>query len=221
MRLPVVAFLIAISAVLTRSVIIKTMVFQTESSNSFVEMVPMKPLNLNAFTLCMRVATELKGEREVILFAYRTQYYDELNVWRELDGRLSFYLSGEGVSFDLPQIGALETQLCFTWDSRSGAATIFMDGRKSLSKIYKKGHTIRPGGKVIIGQDPDSFMGEYDAKQSFVGEISDVNLWDSVLPASTIQEIYAGKRTARGNIFDWEAIDLKVNGQVDIIPREL
>lgn len=67
--------------------IIKTLVFSTDTSNSYVEMVPLKPLNLRAFTLCMRVATELSGEREVILFAYRTGDYDELNVWRELDGR--------------------------------------------------------------------------------------------------------------------------------------
>lgn len=63
------------------------MVFPAESSNSYVEMVPLKPLFLGAFTLCMRVATELSGEREIILFAYRTGDYDELNVWRELDGR--------------------------------------------------------------------------------------------------------------------------------------
>jgi len=62
-------------------------VFPQETSTSYVEMVPLKPLALKAFTLCMRVATELKGEREVILFAYRTHDYDELNVWRELDGR--------------------------------------------------------------------------------------------------------------------------------------
>lgn len=72
---------------LSGSVPIQTLVFPSETSTSYVEMVPLKPLNLKAFTLCMRVATELSGEREIILFAYRTQYYDELNVWRELDGR--------------------------------------------------------------------------------------------------------------------------------------
>lgn len=66
---------------------IKSVVFPAESSNSLVEMVPLQPLNLRAFTLYMRVATELTGEREIILFAYRTGDYDELNVWRELDGR--------------------------------------------------------------------------------------------------------------------------------------
>lgn len=69
------------------SVTIKTLVFPRESTSSYVEMVPKTSLSLKAFTLCMRVATELSGKREVILFAYRTQNDDELNVWRELDGR--------------------------------------------------------------------------------------------------------------------------------------
>ncbi|XP_049926157.1 pentraxin fusion protein-like [Epinephelus moara] len=221
MRLSASLFLVAVSVVVSGSVIIKTLVFPTDTSNSYVEMVPLKPLNLRAFTLCMRVATELSGEREVILFAYRTEDYDELNVWRELDGRLSFYLSGEGVLFQVPQLGAQQTHLCATWDSSSGAATLFMDGRKSLTKIYKKGHAIRPGGKVIIGQDPDNYLGDFDIKQSFVGEISDVNMWDSVLSESTIKDMYSGKRVPRGNVFDWETTQLKVNGQVDIVHSEL
>uniref|UniRef100_A0A8C9YVD1 Pentraxin family member n=1 Tax=Sander lucioperca TaxID=283035 RepID=A0A8C9YVD1_SANLU len=143
---------------------IKTLVFPSETSTSYVEMVPQKPLNLRAFTLCMRVATELTGKREIIRFAYRTQSYDELNVWRELDGRLSFYLAGEPVFFRVPEIGALQTHLCVTWDSSSGAAALFMDGRKSLTKIYNKGHTVQPGGKVIIGQDPDNYVGSFDAR---------------------------------------------------------
>lgn len=49
---------------------------------------------MSAFTLCMRLATELTAvpEREIILFAYRTADYDELNVWRELDGRYTILL---------------------------------------------------------------------------------------------------------------------------------
>lgn len=64
-----------------------SVVFPRETNTAYVELVPQKLLSLQAFTLCMRVATELGGEREIILFAYRTQEFDELNVWRELDGR--------------------------------------------------------------------------------------------------------------------------------------
>ncbi|XP_037647211.1 pentraxin fusion protein-like [Sebastes umbrosus] len=215
------AALILVCVVLAGGVTIKTMVFPSETATSYVEMVPQKPLNMNAFTLCMRVATELSGEREVILFAYRTGDFDELNVWRELDGRLSFYLSGEGVMFQVPQLGALQTHLCVTWESSSGAAALFMNGRKSLTKIYKKGHRVRPGGKVIIGQDPDVYLGDFDAKQSFVGEISDVNLWDSVLSDSTIQDMFSGKRVPRANVFDWETTELKINGEVEVVNIEL
>ena len=61
--------------------------FPEETASSLVELTPAKPLSLDAFTLCLRFATELKGKREVILFAYRTQTIDELNVWRTTDGR--------------------------------------------------------------------------------------------------------------------------------------
>ncbi|KAM4534532.1 C-reactive protein-like [Fundulus diaphanus] len=190
----------------------RSLVFTSETNTSYVEMIPQKPLSLKAFTLCMRVATELSGRREIILFAYRTRDFDELNVWRELDGRLSFYLSGDGVFFQVPGLGALQTHLCVTWDSSSGAAALFIDGRKSLTKIYRKGHTIRGGGRVLLGQDPDNYLGGFDAKQSFVGEISDVNLWDYVLPDTAVRG-----RTAKmsgGNVLDWETVEFGGNGEV-------
>ena len=139
--------------------------------------------------------------------------------------RLSLYLRTssrpEGVYFSVPQFGALETHLCVTWDSSSGATALFMDGRKSLTKIYKPGHTVVPGGKVIIGQDPDGYMGGFDASQSFVGEISDVNLWDSVLSDSTIQDLSSGMRVPRGNDLDWETSQLRIRGGAKVINREL
>ncbi|XP_017274854.1 pentraxin fusion protein [Kryptolebias marmoratus] len=217
----ILLFVVALSVALAGSLAFKSLVFPSESSSSYVELIAQKPLSLEAFTLCMRVATELSGEREVILFAYRTQEYDELNVWRELDGRLSFYLSGAGVLFQVPPLGALQTHLCVTWDSSSGAAALFINGRKSLSKIYKTGFTIRPGGTVLLGQDPDSYLGDFDAKQSFVGEISDVNLWDSVLSTGAVQDLFCGKRIQRGNVIDWETVLMKLNGEVEVINEEL
>lgn len=135
--------------------------------------------------------------------------------------RLSFYMSGDGIMFRVPEPGAMQTHLCVTWDSSSGAATFFLDGKKSLTKLYRKGHTVRPGGKVILGQDPDVYVGDFDAKQSFIGEICDVNMWDSVLPDSTIQDMVSGKRVPRGNVFDWESTQLKINGDVHVVHREL
>lgn len=131
--------------------------------------------------------------------------------------RLSFYLSADGVLFQVPSLEALQTHLCFTWDSKTGAANVFMNGRKSLTKLYQMGHAIRPGGKVILGQDPDSFLGNFNINQSFVGEINDVNMWDTVLSYTTIQDLYVGKRVPKGNVFDWESTELKLNGNVHMV----
>ncbi|CAN9505035.1 unnamed protein product [Ophioblennius macclurei] len=221
MRLSASLLIVAVSVALAGGVSVRSLVFPSETSTTYVEVTPLKPLSLNAFTLCMRAATELQGQREVILFAYRTQNHDELNVWRELDGRLSFYLAGDGVIFRGPELGPMETHFCFTWDSQSGAAAVFVDGRKSLTKIYRKGHTIWSGGTIILGQDPDSYLGSFDPRQSFVGELSDVNMWDSVLSQSEIQDLVSGKHTRWPNVINWETAKLQSHGNVVVLNLEV
>ncbi|XP_061079326.1 C-reactive protein-like [Conger conger] len=193
----------------------KALVFPTETDNSYVTLTPQKPLELKAFTVCMNVATELKGEREVILFAYRTSGFDELNIWREKDGRYSFYLSGDGVLFEIAQLNTFKTQLCATWESATGLSAFWVDGKRSVRKVYKQGHTIRPEGNVLLGQDPDSFLGDFDAKQSFVGEISDVNMWDYILSEGQIKALYScSGHVPKGNILDWETTPYQIHGRV-------
>ncbi|KAG5854620.1 hypothetical protein ANANG_G00039750 [Anguilla anguilla] len=88
----------------------KSLIFPYETDYSYVRLTPQKPLELSAFTLCMRLATELQDDRQIILFAYRTGDFDELNVWREKDGRISFYLSGDGINFNLPPLTTFKTR---------------------------------------------------------------------------------------------------------------
>lgn len=118
-------------------------------------------------------------------------------------------------------LNAVETHLCLTWDSRSGAASLFMDGKKSLAKIFKPRYRVYSRGCVILGQDPDSYIGRFNSKQSFVGEIGDVNMYDRVLPDSTIRGLFSGQRLPRGNVLDWESVKMKVRGKVKVIDREL
>lgn len=195
----------------------KVLVFPYETDFSFVALVPQRALELRAFTLCMRLATELRGERQVILFAYRTADYDELNVWREKDGRLSFYLSGDGAFFSLPAASAFRTSLCLTWASRTGLAAFWVDGRRGVYQVYKPGHTVRPGGTVLLGQDADKHLGDLEATQSFVGEVTDLNMWDRVLPGSQLRAWHYGQRVPKGNIFDWATIEYQLNGNVLVV----
>ncbi|XP_073686597.1 C-reactive protein-like [Garra rufa] len=194
----------------------KVLLFPTKTDSSYVKLTPKKPLSLSAFTLCMRVAIELQGEREVILFTYRTPDVDELNVWREKNGSLSLYIqsSGDAAFFHLPPLSTFQTHLCVTWDSATGLTAFWVDGRRSLFQLYGKGLSIRPGGTVLLGQDWDKYLSAFDAEQSFVGEVTDVQI--RVLSSSEIRAVHSNQEpyVPKGNVFDWNTIKYEITGNV-------
>ncbi|XP_052398599.1 pentraxin fusion protein-like [Carassius gibelio] len=197
----------------------KILFFPTKTDYSYVKLTPEKRLSLSALTLCMRVVTELPGQREIILFAYRTQNYDELNVWREKDGRVSFDLSNDRLTTDLPPLSTVGNHVCVTWESATGLSAFWVDGRRSSYQLYKKGHSVRPGGTVLLGQDPDNYLGGFDKNQSFVGEITDVHMWDYVLSGSQIRAVYANQKLSvpMGNVFYWNTIKYEIKGDVLVV----
>ncbi|XP_048030443.1 pentraxin fusion protein-like isoform X3 [Megalobrama amblycephala] len=200
----------------------KLLLFPTKTDTSYVKLTPENPLNLTAFTLCMRVAMEPQGQRaKIILFAYHTPQYDELDVWRERDGRVSLSLSGDRVLFHLPPLSSFHTHLCVTWDSATGLSAFWVNGERGVYQLYKKGHSVRPGGTVLLGQNPTAYVGGFDASQSFVGEISDVNMWDHVLSGSEIKNVYSGQigrpYVRRGNMIDWDTVNYEITGHVIIV----
>lgn len=99
-----------------------------------------------------------------------------------------------------------------------------MDGRRSLTKFLRKGHIIPAGGKVFLGQDPDDIeqmQSGFNADECLVGEVSDVNLWDSVLSDSEIRDLSSAKSALRGNVINWETANLRERGNTEIINRRV
>ncbi|CAL8353118.1 unnamed protein product [Arctogadus glacialis] len=192
----------------------RSLVFPEQTSTSFVELTPAKPLSLNAFTLCLRLATEQFNERrEVILFHYRTQDTDELTLWRLNDGRLKLFLNApQAAYFVVPEMGPLENHVCVAWESLTGRTTLYLNGRSAASQIFQKGYTVQSGGRVILGQDADSFLGDFEADQSFVGEVFEVNMWDRVLPPDAVQQLSTGKCFSYANVIDWATVELILHG---------
>ncbi|XP_043919352.1 pentraxin fusion protein-like [Protopterus annectens] len=197
----------------------KSVIFPEPTDYSYVVLNPSKPLHLTAFTLCMRVATEKTDE--TIIFAYCRADQDELNVWREKNGTYSVYFrsSSDGVHFTIPPLNTFFTHLCVTWESKSGLTAFWVNGKKSVRKVYKRGHTILSNGVVLIGQDQDKCLSGFDINQSFVGEISDLNMWDYVLTSNDIAALSEGYEVAKGNIFRWSDISYEIKGNVIVQPK--
>lgn len=73
---------------------------------------------------------------------------------------------------------------------------------------------------VILGQDQDSFGGGFEAVQSFVGEISDVNMWDYVLSPETMKALSYGYPSIPGNIFSLKNGNHVVKGGAVVLENE-
>ncbi|XP_072259064.1 C-reactive protein-like [Pyxicephalus adspersus] len=75
-----------------------------------------------------------------------------------------------------------------------------------------EGSSIAAETSIILGQDQDTFGGGFDASQSFVGEISDVNMWDYVLTPEHIQKVGSGD--LHGNLINWNSIVYEIKEDV-------
>ncbi|XP_064421536.1 C-reactive protein-like [Latimeria chalumnae] len=198
------------------------LIFPVKSSTSYVRLYPDKPMDLSTFTLCMRLASDLTLGRDVILFSYHSHSYgDDLSIWYEKSGRFSLYIrssSTGGVFFNVPSLNTFWIHLCLTWESKTGLTAFWVNGKKTVRKVYKPGRKVHPGGIVILGQDQDTPGGGYQSHQSFSGEIADVNLWDYILSSHEIRAVYEGYYFPPGNIIDWENVKYTVGGDVKIQP---
>ena len=98
---------------------------------------------------------------------------------------------------------------CFTWSNTNGDYQFWIDGEVvgSGSDFYEGG-TIEKGSTVVIGQDQDEVGGGFDPRQSWLGEVSRINVWGVVLSESDIvaeyhdchvTQLYA-KESLHGNV---------------------
>uniref|UniRef100_A0A4W6CJX6 Neuronal pentraxin IIb n=1 Tax=Lates calcarifer TaxID=8187 RepID=A0A4W6CJX6_LATCA len=74
-------------------------------------------------------------------------------------------------------------------------------------------HPIKPGGVIILGQEQDVVGGRFDAGQAFVGELSQVNIWDRVLKPVEIQSMANCSSYIPGNVVSWLASNVEVFGR--------
>ncbi|XP_078094562.1 C-reactive protein-like [Mustelus asterias] len=193
----------------------KSLIFSTKTGNSYVRLYPSRWPPLSAFTLCLKAASE--ASHSYSLFSYATSnHHNELLIWSRNEEELSLHLGGAVVRFSLPKMNALLRHICVTWESEKGLITFWVNGERTVQKAGKKGGIVLGGGAIILGQEQDSVGGGFDHRQSFVGEITDVNMWDHVLPACKIKAASQGYYSAEGNIIDWAKIQFTMKGRVNI-----
>ena len=76
---------------------------------------------------------------------------------------------------------------------------------------------IPSGGILILGQEQDSMGGSFDDFQSFVGEMTGVNIWDHAIKEPQIKTMSKSCLSVVGNVFQWRDFKLHLKGSVKLI----
>lgn len=81
----------------------------------------------------------------------------------------------------------------------------------NISEIYIL--TLWPlgGGTFVIGQEQDS-DGSYNSAESFVGQITHLNIWDRELTFTEIENMKVSCKKFEGNVIAWVDIQTGLHG---------
>ena len=69
----------------------------------------------------------------------------------------------------------------------------------------------------MLGQEQDSVGGKFKDRQSFIGEMTGVNIWDHVIGEETIKHMSESCLAGEGNVFKWSDFGTNLEGSVKII----
>ncbi|EGV93413.1 C-reactive protein isoform X1 [Cricetulus griseus] len=194
-------------------------VFPKESDNSYVSLEAQTKKPLKAFTVCLHIYTELSTTRGFSIFSYATKKNpnDILIFWSK-DRGYTVGVGGPEVLFKASEIPEAPTHICAIWESATGISELWIDGKPKVRRILQKGYTVGTDASIILGQEQDSYGGGFDAKQSLVGDIGDVNMWDIVLSPEQINTVYVGG-TLSPSVLNWQELKYNAQGDVFIKPQ--
>ncbi|XP_048214156.1 mucosal pentraxin-like [Perognathus longimembris pacificus] len=191
----------------------KVFIFPQESATAHVSLMPLVRKPLHNFTLCLKAFTDHICPYS--LFSYSTPSRDNgLLLFVNKMGEYILTIGNLDVTFKAPVTPYIPVHVCVSWESASGIAEFWVNGKPCGRKGLRKGYSVGAQAKIILGQEQDSFGGRFEAKQSFVGEIWEVLLWDHVLPLTEMCEwCYSG------NILNWQALSNEESSYVVTKPK--
>uniref|UniRef100_A0AAV2KP80 Sushi, von Willebrand factor type A, EGF and pentraxin domain-containing protein 1 n=1 Tax=Knipowitschia caucasica TaxID=637954 RepID=A0AAV2KP80_KNICA len=132
------------------------------------------------------------------------------------------YVNGKERITDCPAVNTGQWyHIGVSWRSWDGDWRIYINGKPSDGgKGLSVGSTIPGGGALVLGQDQDQRGDGFNPVESFVGSISQLNIWDRVLTPQQIKVLSsscpASRVMHRGNVLAWPDFLKGVVGRVKV-----
>ncbi|TSN12231.1 Sushi, von Willebrand factor type A, EGF and pentraxin domain-containing protein 1 [Bagarius yarrelli] len=135
------------------------------------------------------------------------------------------YVNGKERITDCPAVNDGQWHhIGVTWRNTDGDWRIYIDGSLSDGgKGLSMGRTIPGGGALVLGQDQDQRGEGFNPVESFVGSLSQLNIWNYVLSSQQIRSLASACPTdlQRGNVFAWPDFLQGITGRVKTNPKSM
>lgn len=195
----------------------KVFVFRKDPSDAYVVLRARLEQPLHNFTVCLRSYTDLS--RPHSLFSYATKAHDnEILLFKPKPEEYRFYVGDKFVTFRVPESRRDWEHVCASWESATGIAEFWLNGKPWPRKGLQRGYTVGATAAILLGQEQDSFGGGFDLYNSFSGELTDVYLWDTGLSPDKMRAAFLSLRLPPA-LLAWSSLSYEVKGDVVVKPR--
>ncbi|XP_033898560.2 carbonic anhydrase 6-like isoform X2 [Acipenser ruthenus] len=185
--------------------------FTEKSFMSYAQVHLVHSMALRSFTACMHVKAGTTGVHTILSYS-GFQNDNELVI--STGAEVGLWIGGHFVNFPLNHRSQEVLHYCITWASHSGGAELWVNGVVGEEKHVRRGYVLQSGGTFILGKDQDGILGISES-DSFVGHMSDVNIWDYILSSSEIRELMKCSNVrSKGNVVGWGIHRVDVFGGV-------
>ncbi|XP_072114251.1 sushi, von Willebrand factor type A, EGF and pentraxin domain-containing protein 1 [Mobula birostris] len=128
------------------------------------------------------------------------------------------YINGKEKVTDCPSVNDGKWHhISITWNSTGGVWRVYIDGKVSdEGKDLSTGLSIPGGGALVLGQEQDQRGEDFNPAESFVGSLSQLNIWDYDLTPEQIKLLATAcpKDLNKGNVLAWPDFLSGIMGRV-------
>ncbi|KAJ8378881.1 hypothetical protein AAFF_G00233150 [Aldrovandia affinis] len=183
--------------------------FTERNTESYALVHHRQSMDLHSFTACMHIRIRPGGVHTVL--SYSTAGHDnELMI--TVGYEVGLWIGNEFISFPHDFRSRDWGNYCLTWASHTGGAELWINGMVGEERYIRSSYELQPAGTFVLGKNQDGFLGISDS-DAFVGQMTDVNVWNYVLGSSEIrQQMLCGNNTVRGNVLSWGVTHLSLYG---------
>ncbi|XP_066554724.1 uncharacterized protein LOC136742831 [Amia ocellicauda] len=190
--------------------------FPEGSDSDYVSITLETKQAINAATVCLRYNSNINSG--ISLFSISSPQEANAFVLHKVGpGKYSVTVSQVDTEFEMGDTKQASgwTHICVSWKSSSGMLQLWVDGRGS--EVPKE--SVQEEANLHI----DAFLLGKDAQnrrtgrhKSFVGQITEVQMWDYVLTHCEFSALNSGLDFTLGNIINWKALRFTKHASVTL-----